>query len=195
MVEEYASIMKNDVWEVVPRPEGKSMIGSRWIYKIKHVADGSVEKFKARFVAKGFSQKEGIDYDETFAPVARYTSIRAVISIAVEMGWKIHQMDVKTTFLNGIIEEDMYIEHSKGFEVYERYSHVCKLRRALYELKQTPRVWYSWIDNYLQGMGFSKSEVDSNLYYIIVGRECGRLVSYRFREAHCKVQEGSCFGV
>jgi hypothetical protein len=76
MMEEYSSIMKNDVWEVVPRPEGKSVIGSRWIYKIKHVADGSVDKFKARFVAKGFSQKEGIDFSETFAPVARYSSIR-----------------------------------------------------------------------------------------------------------------------
>jgi hypothetical protein len=110
MVEEYASIMKNDVWEVVPRPEGKSVIGSRWIYKIKHATDGSVEKFKARFVAKGFSEKEGIDYDETFALVVRYTSIMAVISIAVEMGWKIHQLDVKTTFLNVIIEEEVYIE-------------------------------------------------------------------------------------
>ena len=74
----------------VPWPEGKSMIGSKWIYKIKHTADGNVEKFKARFVAKGFSQKEGINYDETFAAVARYTSIRAVILIATEMGWKIH---------------------------------------------------------------------------------------------------------
>jgi hypothetical protein len=82
MVEEYASIMKNDVWEMVPRPKGKPVIGSRWIYTIKHTVDGSVEKFKARFVAKRFSQKEGIDYDKTFAPVARYTSIRAMISIA-----------------------------------------------------------------------------------------------------------------
>jgi hypothetical protein len=178
MVEEYASIMKNDVWEVVPRPEGKSVIGSKWIYKIKHVADGSVEKFKARFVAKGFSQKEGIDYDETFAPVARYTSIRAVISIAAEMGWKIHQMDVKTTFLNGIIEEEVYIEQPEGFEVQGRDSHVCRLKRALYGLKQAPRAWYSRIDNYLQGMGFTKSEADSNLYYIIVGGEPLILVLY-----------------
>jgi hypothetical protein len=110
MVEEYASIMKNDVWEVVPRLEGKLVIRSRWIYKIKHAADGNVEKFKAPFLAKGFSQKEGIDYDETFALVARYTSIRAVILIAVEMGWKIHHMDVKMAFLNGIIEEEVYIE-------------------------------------------------------------------------------------
>jgi hypothetical protein len=110
MMEEYNSIMKNDVWEVVPRPEGKSVVTSRWLYKLKHDVDGSIEKYKARFVARGFSQVEGVEYDETFASVARYTSIREVISIATEMGWKIHQMDVKTTFLNGIIEEEVYIE-------------------------------------------------------------------------------------
>jgi hypothetical protein len=90
MVEEYAFIMKNDVWEFVPRLEGKLVIGSKWIYKIKHATDGSVEKLKAQFVAEEFSQKEGIGYYETFASVARYTSIMAVIYIAVEMGWKIH---------------------------------------------------------------------------------------------------------
>jgi hypothetical protein len=90
MMEEYSSIMKNDVWEVVPRPEGKSMVGSRWIYKIKHETDGSVDKFKARFVAKDFSQKEGIDFSETFEPMARYSSIMAMISIATELGWQIH---------------------------------------------------------------------------------------------------------
>ena len=90
MLEEYSSIMKNDVWEVVLRPEGKSVVTSRWLYKVKHAADGSIEKFKARFVARGFSQVEGVDYEETFAPVARYTSIHSIISIAAEMGWKIH---------------------------------------------------------------------------------------------------------
>jgi hypothetical protein len=95
MMEEYQSIIKNDVWEVVPRPKGKSIVTSKWIYKIKHVADGSIEKYKARFVARGFSQK-GEDYDETFSPVAKYTSIRSIISIASMMGWKLHQMDVKS---------------------------------------------------------------------------------------------------
>jgi hypothetical protein len=90
MMEEYNSIMKNDVWEVVPRPEGKSVVTSRWLYKLKHAADGNIENYKARFVARGFSQVEGVDYDETFVLVARYTSIRAVISLAAEMGWKIH---------------------------------------------------------------------------------------------------------
>jgi hypothetical protein len=110
MTEEYQSIMKNDVWDIVLRPEGKSVVTSKWIYKIKHAVDGSVEKYKARFVAGGFSQVEGIDYDETFSPVARYTSIRMIISLVPSMGWKLHQMDVKTTFLNGEIEEEVYIE-------------------------------------------------------------------------------------
>eukprot|EP00253_Pinus_taeda_P002193 PITA_02193 len=86
MVEEYNSIMVNDVWEVVPRPQDRSVIGSRWLYKVKHTADGSVEKYKAMVVAKGFVQKEGIDYEETFAPIAKYTSIRSVISLASQMG-------------------------------------------------------------------------------------------------------------
>jgi hypothetical protein len=103
MTEEYQSIMKNDVWEIVPRPKEKSMVTSKWVFKIKHAVDGSIDKYKERFVARGFSQKEGEDYDETFTPVARYTSIRAIMSIATSMGWSLHQMDVKTTFLNGSI--------------------------------------------------------------------------------------------
>ena len=149
-MEDYNSIMKNDVWEVVHRPEGKSMVTSRWLYKLKHVADGSIEKYKARFMARGFSQVEGVDYDETFAPVARYTSIRVVISIAVEMGWKIHQMDVKTTFLNDLIGEEVYIEKPLGFAVHGRQSHVCILKKALYGLKKAPRAWYLRIYAYLQ---------------------------------------------
>ena len=100
MVEEYDSIMKNQVWEVVPRPQEKKLVGSRWIYKVKHAVDRSVEKYKARFMEKGFSQKEGIDYEETFAPVAKYSSIQTIISLAAEMCWHVHQMDVKTAFLN-----------------------------------------------------------------------------------------------
>jgi hypothetical protein len=101
MIEESESTLKNVVWEVVPRPQSKSVVTSKWIYKIKHAADGSVEKFKARFVARVFSQKEGIDYDEIFAPVAKYTSIRIIISLASFFYWRLHQMDVKTAFLNG----------------------------------------------------------------------------------------------
>ena len=98
--------MKKDVWEIVTRPNGKSVVTSKWICTIKHAADDSIEKYKARFVACGFSQKEGIDYEVTFAPVFRYTSIRSVLSLVAVMKWKIHQMDVKTTFLNGVVEEE-----------------------------------------------------------------------------------------
>ena len=95
--------------------KGKSVVTSKWIYKIKHAADGSIEKYKEIFVSRGFSQKEGIDYEETFAPVARYTSIRSVLSLAVVMKWKIHHMDVRTTFLNGVVEEEVYVEQPLGF--------------------------------------------------------------------------------
>ena len=122
----------------MPRPEGKKVAGSRWIYKVTHATDESVEKYKARFVAKGFSQKEGIDYEDTFAPVSRHSSIRTIISLATEMGWRVHQMDVKTAFLNGVIEEEVYIEQLEGFDVENREMHVCRLHQALYELRQAP---------------------------------------------------------
>jgi hypothetical protein len=110
---------------------------------MKHAADGSVKKYQARFVAHGFSQKEGIDYEETFALVARYTSIITIIALAAKMKWKLHQMHVKTTFLNGVIEDEVYTEQPQGFGVQDKKTHVCKLKKALYGLKQAPRAWYS----------------------------------------------------
>jgi hypothetical protein len=112
--------MKNYVWEVVPRPKGQSVVTSKWLFKIRNAADGSIEKYKARFVARGFSQKEGIDYDETSTSIARYTSIKTIISLASVLGWKFHQMDVKTTFLNGQVEEEVYIEQSEGFVIHRK---------------------------------------------------------------------------
>ena len=165
MIEEYQLIMKNDVWDVVPRPEGKLVVTSKWIYKIKHVVYGSIEKYKERFVARGFFQKEGIDYEESFAPIARYTSIRSLLSLAAVMKWKIHQMDVKTAFLNCVVEEEVYVEQPLGFETHDRESHVCRLKKALYGLKQAPRTWYDRIDSFLSSLGFPKSKADSNLYY------------------------------
>ena len=105
MVEEYGSIVKNSAWEIVPRLVDKSMVGSRWICKVKQVDDGSVEKYKAIFVAWGFSQIEGIDYDETFAPMARYSSISSILALSMQMGQYIHQMDVKTMFSMGSLRK------------------------------------------------------------------------------------------
>jgi hypothetical protein len=121
MTEEYQSIIKNEVWEIVPRSKNKDGVSYRWLFKIKHSIDGSIEKYKARFFAcVFFSQKEGVDYEETFAPVARYTSIRTIIALAAKMKWKLYQMDVKIAFLNGVIEEEVYIEQPQGFEVEDR---------------------------------------------------------------------------
>ena len=144
------------------------MVGSRWIYKLKQATDGSVEKYKARFVARGFSQIEGNKYEETFAPVARYSSIRTILNLSAQMGWHIHQMDVKTAFLNGVIEEEVYIEQPEGFEIFSIELRVCRLKRALYGLKQAPCAWYTRIDSYFTRIGFAKSEADPNLYQIVV---------------------------
>jgi hypothetical protein len=165
MIEEYQSIIKNDVWEIVPRQKSKDVVSSKWLFKIKHAADGSIEKYKERFVARGFSQKEGIEYEETFTPVARYTSMRTIIALAAKMKWKLHQMDVKTAFLNGVIEEEVYIKQPQGFEVEDRKSHVCRLKKALYRLEQAPRSWYGRIDSFLMSLGFTKSKENSNLYF------------------------------
>jgi hypothetical protein len=138
----------------------------------------SVEKFKARFVARGFTQKEGIDYEKTFAPVARYTSIRTIISLASVLGWKLYQMDVKTTFLNGKIEQEVFVEQPDGFVLHNKGTHVCKLRKALYGLKQAPRVCYDRIDRFLKSLGFQKSDVDANLYFKVRGNQPVILVVY-----------------
>ena len=121
---------------------------------------------------------EEIDYEETFYPIARYTSIRRIISLATSMGWRLHHMDVNITFLNGEIEEEVYIEQPYGFVIHEKESHVCRLKKALYGLKQAPRSWYDTIDGYLMSLGFNKSVFYYNLCYNIVGDECLILVLY-----------------
>jgi hypothetical protein len=165
MTEEYHSIINNNVWEVVPRPMNKDVVSSKWICTIKHASYGSIEKHKERFVAHGFSQKEGIDYEETFSLVTRYTSIITIIALSSKMKWKLHRMDVKNTLLNGVIEEEVYIEQTKGFEVEYRNTYVCRLKRAMYRSNQAPRAWYVRIDSFLTSLGFTKSKVDSNVLY------------------------------
>jgi len=163
--------MKNGVWKIVPTLEDKYVVTSKRIYKTKHAADGSIDKYKARFVASDFSQLEGIDYEEKFAPIARYTMICSLVSLAASMGWNIHQMDVKTAFLNVTIDEEVYIEKPLGFEVRDREAYVCKLKKALYGLKQAPRACYARIDAYLQRIGFTKSFVELNIYIKVVDGE------------------------
>ncbi|KAM2677793.1 hypothetical protein EV1_004297 [Malus domestica] len=157
-------IEKNDTWQLVDRPTDKPVIGVRWVFKTKLNLDGTVQKHKARLVAKGYAQKPGIDYNETFAPVARLDTIRTLIALAAQKGWKLFQLDVKSAFLNGILEEEVYIEQPEGFEVKNACHKVYKLRKALYGLKQAPRAWYSEIDAYLTSCNFIRSTSEATLY-------------------------------
>lgn len=165
MNEEYESIMKNDFLDVVPRPKDKSVVISKWLYKIKYGAYGSVEKFKVSFVSQSFSQEEGVDYDEIFALVSRYTTIRSIISLTTSQGWNLHQMDVNTVFLHGSLNEEFYVEKFVGFEVEDQETHVCRLKKSLYGLKQAPQDWYERIKSYLMKLVFTRSEANPNLYF------------------------------
>ena len=117
MLSEYNSVLENGTWKLVDCPSNVKPIGCKWVYRIKYKSNGEVHKYKARLVAKGFSQQEGIDYDETFAPITKWNAIRIVINLAAQNGWKLHQMDVKSVFLNGDLKEEVFMTQPQGFEV------------------------------------------------------------------------------
>jgi hypothetical protein len=164
MNDELDQIEKNNTWELVPRPENKNVIGSKWVFKNKMNDKGQVVRNKAKLVCKGYAQVEGQVVDETFAPVARLEAIRMFPAYSCHKNFKVYQMDVKLAFLNGDLEEEVYMEQPEGFSLIDNPNYVCKLKKALYGLKQAPRAWYSRLDKFLQEKGFKKGIVDSNLY-------------------------------
>eukprot|EP00253_Pinus_taeda_P008990 PITA_08990 len=137
MEEEYNSLLENQTWDLVPLPSGRELVRCEWVYKTKSVADGQITRRKARLVAKGFQQVHGIDYDETFAPVAKMDSIRLTLAIAAAQRWEVHQMDVKNAFLHGDLFEEIYMEQPHGF--IQDSSLVYRLKKSLYGLTQAPR--------------------------------------------------------
>ena len=164
MKAEMDSLHDNGVWDLVPLPEGRKAVGSKWVFKLKRSADGSIEKCKARLVAQGYSQREGLDYDETFSPVVRAESVRSVIALASKNGLKLHQMDITTAFLNGDLEEEVYMEQPKGFVAEGQERLVCRLRKSIYGLKQSSRCWNRALDAQLKLMGFEQSMSDPCIY-------------------------------
>ena len=168
---------KRSTWELVDHPKDKEIIGVKWVYKTKLNPDGSIQKHKARLVAKGYSQQPGVDYNETFAPVARLDTIRVLVELAAQRRWKIHQLDVKSAFLNGFLEEEIYVEQTQGFVKKGKEDQVLKLKKALYGLKQAPRAWYSRIDSYFMSSGFRRSQSEPTLYIKTQGNSDTLIIS------------------
>ena len=164
MDKEMNSLHMNDVWDLVKLPKDRKAVGSKWVFKLKVGSDGQVERHKARLVAQGFAQKQGLDYDETFSPVVRFESLRTVIALAVQNGMKMHQMDVTTAFLNGELQEEVYMKQPEGFVAEGQEDLVCKLKRSIYGLKQSPRCWNAALDHKLKQMGFVQAKGDPCLY-------------------------------
>ncbi|KAI5353802.1 hypothetical protein L3X38_006696 [Prunus dulcis] len=164
MEAEITMIEKNNTWELVDRPFDKPIIGVIWIYKTKLNLDGSVQKNKARLVAKGYSQKPGIDFNETFAPVARLDTVRTLVAVATQRNWSLFQLDVKSAFLNGVLNEEVYVDQPSGFVIQGSEDKVYKLTKALYGLKQAPRAWYEEINSYFIKTGFYRSPSEATLY-------------------------------
>ena len=164
MQAELDMINKNETWQLVDRPTNRKVIGVRWVFKTKLNPDGSICKHKAKLVVKGYAQQYGVDYQETFSPVARYDTIKLLLAFATHNSWQIHQLDVKSAFLNGLLTEEIFVEQPDGFLIHGKENQVYLLKKALYGLKQAPRAWYERMDSHLMQLGFSRSQSEATLY-------------------------------
>ncbi|GJX76167.1 retrovirus-related pol polyprotein from transposon TNT 1-94 [Tanacetum coccineum] len=171
MQEELHEFERLEVWELVPPPDKAFVITLKWIYKVKLDELGGILKNKARLVARGYRQEEGIDFEESFAPVARLEAIRIFLAFAAHMNMVVYQMDVKTAFLNGNLREEVYVSQPDGFVDPDKPNYVYKLKKALYGLKQAPRAWYDMLSSFLISNDFSKGSVDPTLFICREGKE------------------------
>src|SRR6201999_3330088 len=161
--EEIKSLHANGTWDLVPLPEGRKAVGSRWVFRVKRNADGSVERYKARLVAKGYLQCPGVDYTEVFSPTFRMASIRTIIALAAKHKYLLHSIDISSAFLNGDLEEEIYMEQPTGFEE-KGSNYVCKLKKSLYGLKQSARQWNKKLHTTLVELGYKRLESDRSIY-------------------------------
>lgn len=169
MADEFNSLLKQGTWTLVSPPSHGNIVGCKWVYKLKQRADGSLERYKARLVAKGYHQQPGLDYTETFSPVVKAQTIRIVISIAVTNNWPLLQLDAKSAFLHGALDEEVYMSQPPGFVDPMFLTHVCKLHKAIYGLKQAPRAWFQSLSSHLSSMGFRCSTTDSSMFVVQKG--------------------------
>jgi len=161
MMVEQDQFQRNDVWDLVAKPDHKNIIGTKWVFRKKLNEQGEVERNKARLISQGYNQQEIIDYNESFSQVARLEAIMVLLSYAVNHGIILYQMDVKSAFLNGVISEEVYVKQPPGFEYLKHPDHVYKLMKSLYGLKQAPRAWYDRLSNFLIENDFKRGQVDT----------------------------------
>ena len=164
MTEEYDALVHNVTWELVPSHPSQNVVGNKWVYRIKYKPTGEIERYKARLVAKGFHQRPGIDYSKTFSLVIKPTTVRLMLSLAVTNGWNIRQLDINSAFLQGHLNEDVFMAQPLEFLDKDNPTHVCKLHKAIYGLKQALRTWYQELRTYLLSYGFSNSIANSSLF-------------------------------
>jgi hypothetical protein len=163
--EEMEALQKNATWELAPLPEGKRIIGCKWVFTVKLKADDSIDRYKARLVAKGYTQKFGLDYQETFAPVAKINTIRIFISIAANRDWPLQQFEVKNVFLNRDLEEEVYMDLPPGVNYsFSHRTEVCRLKKSLYGLKRSPRAWFGRFSSTMKAFGYKQSNSDHTLF-------------------------------
>ena len=189
MQAELQALEENHSWDIVPCPPTVKPIGSKWVFSVKLRSDGSLDRYKARLVTLGNKQEYGVDYEETFAPVAKMTTVQTILGIAASQSWRLHQMDVKNVFLHGDLQEEIYMKLPSGMTTSSPHD-VCKLRRSLYGLKQAPRAWFEKFRSTLLSFSFTQSQYDSSFFLhtstsgivillvymddiIITGTDCG----------------------
>jgi len=161
---EFQSLKENNTWELVELSTNRKAIGWKWVFRVKYGDHGQAEHFKGRFVAKGYSQKPDVDYGETFSPVVRFNSIRTLLAVAVKKGMLIHQMDVVTAFLNGNVDEEIYMEQPEGYAEFGKEEMVCKLKKSLYGHKQSLQCWNRTFRELMESLNFQLSHADPCIF-------------------------------
>jgi hypothetical protein len=178
MQAEFDALQGNDTWTLVPRPPGVNLVTGKWVFRHKFKTDGSLDRYKARWVFRSFTQRPGIDYDETFSSVVKPATIRVVLTLALSRSWPIHQLDVKNAFLHGTLNEIVYCVQPTGFVDSSKPNHVCRLNKSLYGLKQAPRAWHSRFASHITSLGFVEAKSDMSLFIYCRGADMAFLLLY-----------------
>jgi hypothetical protein len=169
MQSEFDALISNKTWTLCPRPLHQKVVRNKWVFKVKQKPDGSIDRYKAQLVAKGFDQTCGVDYHETFSPVIKPATVRLILALAVQFDWHIKQLDVSNAFLHGFLDEEVYMEQPLGFIDPTHSDYVCRLHKSIYGLKQAPRAWFTRLSTALLELGFLGSQVDHSLFTYHVG--------------------------